>query len=286
MYSKESFLNINHHINYKGKLIALSAPKIMGVINATPDSFYAESRVQKMDQLKSEVDLMVAEEVDIIDVGGYSSRPGAQEVSVQEEMDRVLPVLTFIKAQYPGVLLSVDTFRAKVAQEALNSGAGIINDIAAGNLDAEMHDLILKTQCVYIAMHMQGTPATMQNSPQYSDVCLEVYKSLSRIKNKLHGSGFNNLILDPGFGFGKTLDHNYEMLQNFEHFTHLNLPLLAGVSRKSMIYKILQNTPQEALNGTTVLHTLLLQKGANILRVHDVKAAKEVVKLLTYAQLK
>lgn len=274
----DSLYKNNYTINYKGNLISLKSPKVMGIINLTPDSFYDQSRV--LTNWQQQIDAQINDGADFLDLGGYSSRPGAEDISIQEECDRVLPVVEYLLKHFPKIPISVDTFRAKVAEMALNAGVGIINDISGGNLDPEIIPLIIKNQCIYIAMHLKGSPQNMQDNPVYENVTLEVVKHLSEIKEKLHQEGLCNLIVDPGFGFGKTIEHNYTLLKQFTQLQLLQVPILGGVSRKSMIYKSLQTTANEALNGTSVLHTLLLQKGCNILRVHDVKAAKEVITLL------
>lgn len=266
----------NFQLNYKGTLISLSEPKIMGVINLTPDSFYEQTRHQNVNKVIDEVGKMIEDGVDIVDFGGYSSRPGADDISVQEELDRLLPVVSQVMQDFPNLFISVDTFRYQVAQEVLQSGVGIINDIMGVVADEKMLDVVLNHQCIYIAMHIQGTPQTMQVNPNYKNVTIEVTQDLSKIKYDLQSKGFNNLVIDPGFGFGKTIEHNYELMQNLNHLHILNLPILVGVSRKSMIYKLLKTTPQQALNGTSALNIVALLKGANILRVHDVKEAVEI----------
>lgn len=266
----------NFQLNYKGTLISLSEPKIMGVINLTPDSFYEQTRHQNVNKVIDEVGKMIEDGADIIDFGGYSSRPGAMDIGVQEELDRLLPVVSQVMQDFPNLFISVDTFRYQVAQEVLQRGVGIINDIMGVVADEKMLEVVLNHQCIYIAMHIQGSPQNMQVNPQYKNVTVEVTQELSEVKFKLQSKGFNNLVIDPGFGFGKTLEHNYELMQNLNHLQVLNLPILVGISRKSMIYKLLKSTPSQALNGTTALNTVALLKGANILRVHDVKEAVEV----------
>jgi dihydropteroate synthase len=266
----------NYQLNYKGTLISLSEPKIMGVINLTPDSFYEQTRHKNVNKVIDTVGKMIEDGVDIVDFGGYSTRPGADDISVQEELDRLLPVVSQVMQDFPNLFISVDTFRYQVAQEVLQSGVGIINEIMGVVADEKMLDVVLNHQCIYIAMHIQGTPQTMQVNPNYKNVTIEVTQDLSKIKYDLQSKGFNNLVIDPGFGFGKTIEHNYELMQNLNHLQVLNLPILVGISRKSMIYKLLKTTPQQALNGTTALNIVALLKGANILRVHDVKEAVEV----------
>lgn len=272
-------------IQCKGKLIDLSQPRVMGIINLTPDSFYTGSRQQQTDEVVKRCEKMLTDGADFIDLGACSSKPGAAEVSETEEMQRLLPALEKLTKTFPSALFSIDTFRAKVAAESLDRGAAIINDISAGNLDAEMLTTVGKFQAPYIAMHMQGTPQNMQNKPEYeTDIVESLIYFFSQKINAAYAAGIHDIILDPGFGFGKTLEHNYEILKQFDRFHVLKQPLLAGVSRKSMIYKLLGNTPEAALNGTSVAHTLALQKGAHLLRVHDVLEAKECIKILQAVQ--
>lgn len=268
-------------IQCNGELIDLSEPKVMGIINLTPDSFYAGSRQQQTDKVLKHCEKMLSDGADFIDLGASSSKPGAAIVSETEEMQRLLPALEQLTQRFPSARFSIDTYRARVAEESLLRGAGIINDISAGNLDAQMLNTVGKFQVPYIAMHMLGTPQNMQNNPEYEEDLIEtlIYFFSEKI-NAAYAAGINDIILDPGFGFGKTLAHNYKILKHFDRFHVLKQPLLAGVSRKSMIYKLLDNSPEEALNGTTVAHTLALQKGAQILRVHDVREAKECIKII------
>jgi dihydropteroate synthase len=266
-------------INIRGKLLDLSIPKVMGILNVTPDSFYENSRVSKEEDIVNQVQQMVTDGMDIVDVGGYSSRPGAKEVSLDEELSRVEPVVKIISEKFPLLPISIDTFRSKVVEKAVKVGAGIINDISAGEIDNRMFDTVADLQVPYIAMHMKGTPQNMQNNPEYDDVMVEMIKYFSEKINRLYQLNVNDIILDPGFGFGKTLEHNYEILDRFELLQNLGLPTLTGVSRKSMINKVLDTTPDQALNGTTVLNTIALTKGTNILRVHDVKEAKQAILL-------
>lgn len=269
-------------INCSGKLIDFSQPKVMGILNVTPDSFFAESRKQSDEEIHRRVQQMVDEGAQMIDIGAYSSRPGADDVSPEEEMRRLshgLQIVNKLASQLP---VSVDTFRADVARMAVEEyGADIINDISGGEMDAQMFRTVAQLNVPYILMHMQGTPQTMQDNPQYSDFLREVFLYMAQRINRLRDMGVKDIILDPGFGFGKTLDENYELLNHLQDFHEFELPLLVGVSRKSMIYKLLNTTPQEALNGTSVLHTIALLKGANILRVHDVQQAVETVQLYT-----
>lgn len=267
-------------LNCNGTLVDLSSPKILGILNLTPDSFYDGGKHQNIQAAIQQCEKMISEGADFIDLGAYSSRPGAEEVSTAEELDRLLPVLIALRKQFPTALFSIDTFRAKVAKAALEEGAHMINDISAGNLDPAMLSTVGKHPVPYIAMHMQGKPKDMQNAPSYEDVYQEIMRFFSEKINACYAAGINDVILDPGFGFGKTIAHNYHLLHRFERFQDFKLPVLAGVSRKSMIYKVLGTTPEEALNGTTVLHTVALMKKAQLIRVHDVKEAKECIRLL------
>jgi dihydropteroate synthase len=265
--------------NYNGKLVSLETPKIMGILNITPDSFYdGDLDFNKKDYV-SIVNQMIDDGADIIDVGGMSTKPGSKEVSEEEELNRVVPVITQLVNSFPDVMFSIDTYRSKVAKKALELGVGIVNDISGGTFDDQMYDLVREFQCVYIAMHIKGTPDSMQKNTDYVNVTVDVVKALSSIKNNLVQKGVNDIIIDPGFGFGKSLDQNFEMLKYLNHFKLLGFPILVGVSRKSMIYKTLEINSDEALNGTTILNTVALLNGASILRVHDVKEAKECVLL-------
>lgn len=266
-------------INCKGQLIDLSIPKVMGILNVTPNSFFDGGNYKNEDEIVSQVEKMLTEGATFIDIGAYSSKPSAEFVSEKEEIERIVPAIELILKHFPQTLLSIDTFRAEVAIASIESGAAIINDIAAGELDDKMFEVIAKYNVPYIMMHMRGNPQTMQSLTQYDDIVKEMLFYFSEKVNKARSFGINDLILDPGFGFAKTTDQNYEVLQKMELFNFLELPVLAGVSRKSMIYKTLNNTAQEALNGTTVLNTISLTKGAKILRVHDVKEAVECITL-------
>lgn len=266
-------------INCKGNLIDLSKPKIMGILNVTPDSFFEASRGQTIDSALEKARKMIEEGADFIDIGGMSTRPGSEEISEEEEIKRVLPIIHSILQEFPETLISIDTYRAKVAEKAVVAGASIINDISAGNLDENFFKTVAEMNVPYILMHMKGTPQTMQKNPHYENVTLEINQFFAQKINELRELGINDIILDPGFGFGKTVEQNYELLKNLNLIGFDEFPLLVGVSRKSMITKFLNIHQNEALNGTTVLNTLALQKGANILRVHDVKEAKEVVEI-------
>jgi dihydropteroate synthase len=267
-------------INCKGTLINLSTPKVMGIVNVTPDSFFDGGKLTDADAVVFQVEKMLQEGATFIDLGGYSSKPGAEFVSETEELNRVIPVVKLLVEKFPDILLSIDTFRSEVAKQAIENGAALINDISAGLLDENMLETVAKLQVPYIMMHMKGTPKTMQSLANYDDLLIEMNFYFSERIAKARGFGLNDIIIDPGFGFAKTLEQNYELLQNLELLKFHDLPILAGISRKSMIYKALETAPEAALNGTTFLHAFCLQKGANILRVHDVKEAVECVKLI------
>lgn len=267
-------------INVNGQLLDLSTPKVMGIVNLTPDSFFEDSRAQTAEQVAQRVRQLLTEGADMLDMGAYSSRPGADDLPMEEEMRRLREGLTVLRKEAPDAIVSVDTFRADVAKMCIEEyGVAIINDIAGGELDSNMFDTIARAHVPYIIMHMQGTPQNMQQAPHYENVLKEVMLHLAEKVRILHEMKVNDIILDPGFGFGKTLAHNFELLAHLNEFDIFQLPLLVGVSRKSMVYKTLGITPAEALNGTTVLHTIALSKGANILRVHDVKEAVEAIRL-------
>ena len=269
------------YINVKGQLMDLSQPKVMGILNVTPDSFYAESRLQTEKQIILRLQEMENEGASIMDIGAYSSRPNAQHISIEEEMERLRNCLTLVNKECPNAIVSIDTFRADIAKMCVEEyGAAMINDISAGNMDKQMFATIAQLGVPYIIMHMQGTPQDMQSAPHYDNLLKEVFYYFSEKISKLRDLGVKDIILDPGFGFGKTLEHNYQLMNHLEEFSTFELPLLVGISRKSMIYKLLGTSPEEALNGTTALNTISLLKGANILRVHDVKAAVEAVKIV------
>lgn len=269
-------------LNVRGHLLDLSEPQVMGILNVTPDSFYAESRMKTEEAIRRRVRQIVEEGGSMIDVGAYSSRSGADDVSADEEMARLRRGMKIVREEAPEIPVSVDTFRADVSKMCIEElGADIINDISGGELDKEMFHTVAKLGVPYILMHMKGTPQTMQEAPHYDDLMKEVMLYFSEKIQQLRDLGQKDIILDPGYGFAKTLDHNYELLVHQEMLSIFELPLLVGVSRKSMIYKLLGCTPDEALNGTTALNTIALQKGASILRVHDVKEAVEVVRIVT-----
>lgn len=267
---------MTHTLNLRGRLLELREPQIMGILNVTPDSFYSDSRTPDEAHITDRVRQMMDEGADMIDVGGYSSRPGADDVTPEEEMDRLRRGLRIVRKLYPEVPVSVDTFRADVARMCIEEeGADIINDISGGMMDRQMFRTVARLGVPYILMHMQGTPDTMQVAPHYDNLRREVMLYFAERIDRLCQMGAKDIVVDPGFGFGKTLEHNYELMNHLEDFAVFNLPLLVGISRKSMIYKLTGGTPQTSLNGTTVLNTISLVKGAHILRVHDVKAAAE-----------
>jgi dihydropteroate synthase len=271
-------------INCNSRLIDLTIPKVMGIVNVTPNSFYDGGKHSEINSIIRQVEKMISEGADIIDIGAYSSKPSAEFVSEQDEINRLKVVIKELVNTFPSVVLSVDTFRASVAKFAVDQGVAMVNDISAGLLDDAMLPTVAELKVPYIMMHMRGTPQTMQSLTQYDDVVKKMLFYFSERIQKARSFGISDLIIDPGFGFAKTLEQNYEVLQKLELFSILELPLLVGVSRKSMIYKVLETSPQEALNGTTVINTIALQKGAKILRVHDVKEAVECVKLVSQLQ--
>ena len=273
----------HYTLNFRGKLVELQRPWVMGILNVTPDSFYAESRTPMAEPvgIAERAEKMILEGADMIDVGAYSSRPGADDISPLEEMKRLEVALAAVRNVSPDVYVSVDTFRADVARQCVEHfGVDAINDISGGVLDKSMPKVVAKLGVPYIIMHMQGKPETMQQAPEYKDVVAEVLEFLARQQQRFFEAGGKDVIVDPGFGFGKTLQHNYRLMDRLEDFHELHAPLLVGLSRKSMIYKLLETTPQEALNGSTALHTIAMMKGAHLLRVHDVKAAVEARSLL------
>lgn len=268
----------DYTMNLRGKLVELRRPWVMGILNVTPDSFYTDSRtpMAEPERIAQRVRQMLAEGADIIDVGAYSSRPGADDISPLEEMRRLEVALSTVREVAPEVYVSVDTFRSEVARQCVEHfGVDLINDISGGVLDRAMPKVVARLGVPYIIMHMKGNPETMQTAPEYQDVVAEVLEFLARQQQRFFDAGGKDVIIDPGFGFGKTLLHNYRLMDRLQDFHELHAPLLVGVSRKSMIYKLLETTPQEALNGTTVLHTIAMMKGAHFLRVHDVQAAVE-----------
>lgn len=267
-------------INCKGSLVDLSSPKVMGILNITPDSFYDGGKYKDEVAILSQVEKMLVEGATFIDVGAYSSRPGAAHISEKEELQRIVPVIDLLIKNFPEIILSVDTFRSKIANETVNAGAAIINDISGGNMDAKMFETVANFQVPYILMHMLGTPQNMQKNPVYEDVAQDIISFFAKQIFDLHQLKLNDVIIDVGFGFGKTITHNFEILKNLNLFKSLDAPILAGISRKSMLYKTLDISAQEALNATTSANTIALLNGANILRVHDVKEAVEAVKIV------
>lgn len=257
-------------------------PLVMGILNSTPDSFFDGGNYLLEAEWLAHAKQMIAEGADIIDIGAYSTRPGAATISETEEAERLIPVIRSVRKEFPELLISADTFRATIAEKAIEAGANIINDISGGTMDENMFDTVAKLQVPYVLMHIQGTPQTMQQNPTYENVTEEVFNYFTDKIRELKKLGFEKIILDPGFGFGKTVEHNFQLMNVLEKFNSLNYPLLVGFSRKSMINKVLNTKPENALNGTTILNTIAIQKGAKILRVHDVKEAKEVVKMSEY----
>lgn len=271
------------NFRYNHQLVSFETPIVMGILNATPDSFYSLSRKQAVDEAVQLAAQMLKEGATILDIGGQSTRPGAERIGADEESDRVIPVIQALVNEFPDAIISIDTFYGKVARESVAAGAGMINDVSAWQLDPEMLPAIAELNVPYILMHMQGNPQTMQDSPDYSDVVNDVIKMLSERLYTLRSMGVSDIFVDPGFGFGKTLEQNYEMLRRLREFSMLDCPILAGVSRKGMIYKALGIKPEDALNGTTAAHMIALMNGASILRVHDVHAAMEAIKIANIA---
>ena len=267
-------------INCKGTLIDLTSPKVMGVLNITPDSFFDGGKYKNEKDILDQVAKMLKEGATFIDVGAYSSRPGAKPVSETEELQRIVPVIKLLVNHFPGIIISVDSFRSRVVEKSIKAGAAVINDISGGLLDDEMFNTVAKLQVPYIMMHMQGTPENMQANPVYEDVVIEITSFFAAQLVKLRQLKVNDVIIDVGFGFGKTINQNYELLQKLTLFKNLEVPILTGVSRKSMLYKLLEISPKEALNATTVANTIALLNGTSILRVHDVKEAMEAIKIV------
>ena len=265
------------NIKIRGNLFDLSTPKVMGILNLTPDSFYDGGKFKKITKIQNHVSKMIEDGMDILDIGGYSSKPGAKIISSKIEISRILPTLIFLKKTFPKLIISIDTFRSDVAKTCLDEGADIINDISSSELDEKMIKIISDFNCPYIMMHMRGNPQNMQKSPEYKDVVIELINYLAKKVKFARDNGIVDLVIDPGFGFGKTIQHNYQLLNNLDKFKILDSPMLVGFSRKSMIYKTLKTSAENSLNGTTCLNSIALMKGANILRVHDVKQAKECI---------
>lgn len=274
---QDKLMNKKTTLNFGGILEDINAPLVMGILNLTPDSFYDGGKNSSLNKSILFVKKMLKDGADIIDIGAYSSRPGAQNISIQEEMDRLIPTLSKIHAEFPKTKISVDTFRSEVAKEAVRSGAVMVNDISGGDLDTEMWKTVASLKVPYVLMHMKGTPKNMQNNSVYENVVNEVIYDLSVKVNTMTQLGIHDIIIDPGFGFAKNIEQNYALLAHLEEFEMLGHPLLVGVSRKSMIYNVLDTDAKNALNGTTAVHLLALERGAKILRVHDVKEAKEAI---------
>ncbi|MBC7566691.1 MAG: dihydropteroate synthase [Pedobacter sp.] len=282
--AKDTFLYRKSTLNLQGKLVDLAIPSVMAILNITPDSFFKRSSVVSIDDAFFRIEEYLNEGAKFIDLGAYSSRPGATDITADEELQRLIPFVEAINKRFPEAVLSIDTFRAKVAKTAIEAGAHIINDISAGSLDEEMFDTIAVLNVPYIIMHMKGNPQNMQDFAHYKNISIEVSNYFSAKIAKLRSLGVKDVIIDPGFGFSKTIDHNYELLQHLEDLHIFGLPILVGVSRKGMIHKFLKTTATAALNGTSVLNTIALLKGANILRVHDVQEAKECINLVRKMQ--
>lgn len=266
-------------LNCSGRLLVMDKPWVMGIINATPDSFYKESRKQHIDEIMQLAEKMITEGANIIDIGGQSTRPGSERIGVQEETDRTAPAIERIMQHFPDAIVSIDTYSSDVAKAGVKAGASMVNDISSGDMDEAMIPVVAALRTPYICMHMQGTPDTMQKDPQYENVSLTVLDYLAGKVDQCRKAGMDDIIIDPGFGFGKTIAHNFALLQSLPALQIIKRPVMVGLSRKSTIYKTLHITAEEALNGTTVLHTIALMNGANILRVHDVRAAKEAIDL-------
>ena len=269
-------------LNINGGVFDLSSPKIMGVLNVTSDSFYDGGVFSNEKKILAQVEKMILDGADIIDIGGFSSKPGAKTISLKEEEKRVIPIIKLINKTFNKIIISVDTFRSEIAEKSLNEGASIINDISGGDLDKNIYQISYKYKAPYIMMHMNGVPSNMQNNPKYENINHDIIKDFTSKIDSAEKKGVCDIIIDPGFGFGKTIQHNYQILNNLKLYTVLKKPILVGISRKSMIYKLLKTDPSKALNGTTSLNTIALINGANILRVHDVKEAKEVIKLYSF----
>lgn len=281
---EDKLFPLKYTLQIKGRLVCLDRPQIMGILNLTPDSFFGASRIQTSKNVViDKVSKMISEGADILDLGGYSTRPGATDISIEEEIRRVIPAVEWIAEAFPTLMISIDTFRSKVAEAAVQSGAHLVNDISAGSLDPKMLETVGKLEIPFIAMHMRGNPQTMQQETNYSDILVEVLRYFSEKMSLCRKFGIKDVIIDPGFGFAKTAEQSYWLLRNLKSFQALSSPILVGVSRKSMIYKTLGTSPEESLNGTTALHMYALAQGANILRLHDVKEAKETLTL--YKQL-
>jgi len=281
---KDSLFSRNFSLNIKGKLVELNSPKIMGILNATPDSFYKNSRTATETQILSNAEKMLKAGATFLDIGGFSTRPNAKEVAEEDELNRVIPFIEKLSQTFSEAYISIDTFRSKVAKEAINAGASIINDVSGGQADEAMFETVTKLKVPYVLMHMRGTPANMMANTSYENIILEVTKYFVERTSQLKKLGHSDIIIDPGFGFSKHLAQNYELLNGLNHLHTVGFPVLVGVSRKSMIYKLLKTTPEKALNGTNILNFASLERGARILRVHDVKEAQETIELFSAIQ--
>ncbi len=285
--SKDTFFSKNRSLNCRGKLLSLSTPKVMGILNITPDSFFDGGRYTDPWTALERAREMIAEGADILDIGAASSRPGAGLLNPEEELNRLKPVISLIRNEFPDIIISIDTYSSEVAGEMIrNFNVDMINDISAGEIDPGMIQIVSELNIPYIIMHMKGVPGSMQENPEYDNVTDEILQYFSEKVHSLHKKGVSDVLIDPGFGFGKTIEHNYELLAQAFAFQILGLPVVAGISRKSMIYNLLGSSSQEALNGTTAAHMILLQKGVNIIRVHDVKEAKEAIAIFLETEKK
>ena len=269
-------------MNYKKKKIDFSTPIIMGILNLSNNSFYDGGRYVSKKQIIDHVQKMMDHGAQIIDIGAESSKPGSEPITEQQELSLIIPTIKLLKQKFNNITISIDTYKSRIAKESINQGADIINDISAGEMDKNMFNVISESKTKYVMMHMKGNPKTMQESPNYSNIIKEIIKYFDQKIKKLNDRGFNDIIIEPGFGFGKTLENNYKILNNIKEFTRFDLPIMSGISRKSMIYNVLNNDPSECLNGTSVLNTLLLNSGVNIIRVHDVKEAMECIKITNF----
>jgi dihydropteroate synthase len=267
-------------LNCNGRLLVIDEPLVMGIINTTPDSFYSGSRINEVDAVLKRAGQMITDGASIIDIGGQSTRPGNKRISANEECERVIPFVEAIHKRFPEIIISIDSFYSSVVKEAVEAGASMVNDVSAGSIDKDLISTVASLNVPYVLMHMKGDPQTMQQNPTYNNVVLEVFDFLNAKTKELHEAGIHDIILDPGFGFGKTTQHNFELLNSLDFFNQLSKPLLTGLSRKATVYKTLGISAEEALNGTTVLNTLSLLKGASILRVHDVKEARQAITLV------
>ncbi len=282
--NENSLFKENLSINLQGFLLDFSTARIMGILNLSPDSFFDGGKLKSNKDLLLQAEKMLSEGASILDLGAFSSRPGAELISEQQELERLIPALQALRAEFPNAHFSVDTYRVETARAAHENGANLINDISGGQINEDLFEYVGKHQLPYVLMHMQGMPKTMQKNPTYSDVLVDVFTFLQKRVKQLQGLGCKDLVIDPGFGFGKSLSHNYQLLKELNYFKSLSCPILVGVSRKKMIQQLVQGEAIEALNGTTVAHTIALLNGANLLRVHDVKAAKEAVDIVDYMQ--